>query len=178
MRGLLRLARGIDRLNYWIGRLTFVLMLIMVAIGAYNAIVRYLGRFIGTNLSSNLYIEAQWYLFSLIFLLGGAYVLERGAHVRVDIIYNRLSNQGKAWIDLIGAVVLLLPLCCVFLWYSYPAVANSWAIREQSSDPNGLARYPLKTMILVSFVLLALQGISEVIKQVAILRRHRSEEGR
>lgn len=169
MQVLLRIARWIDRLSEWLGWLTFGLTLVMVAVGAYNAITRYLGRFIGVNLSSNLYIEVQWYLFSLIFLLGAAYVLKRNAHVRVDILYDRLSIKGKAWIDLFGSSLLLLPMCGLVLVSSYPAVINSWQVLEMSSDPSGLPRYPLKTMILVAFTLLALQGISEVIKNIAIL---------
>lgn len=168
----LKLARWIDRLSEGLGWVTLGLTLIMVAVGAYNAISRYLGRFIGVNLSSNLYIEVQWYLFSLIFLLGAAYVLKRGEHVRVDILYGRLSRRGKAWIDLLGTLLLLLPLCAVIVIYSLPSVINSWKIKEGSSDPGGLDRYPLKAMLIVAFMLLALQGISEVIKQMAILSGH------
>ncbi|MGF1538004.1 MAG: TRAP transporter small permease subunit [Elainellaceae cyanobacterium] len=166
---LLKLSRWIDRLSEGLGWLTLGLTLVMVAVGAYNAISRYLGRFIGINLSSNLYIEVQWYLFSLIFLLGAAYVLKRGEHVRVDILYSRLSRRGKAIIDLLGALLLLLPLCATIVIYSLPSVINSWQIKEGSSDPGGLARYPLKAMLVVAFVFLALQGISELIKQIAIL---------
>lgn len=166
---LLRISRGIDRLSDAIGWLTFGLMLVMVVVGGYNAITRYLGQFIGINLSSNLYIEVQWYLFSLIFLLGAAYVLKQGAHVRVDILYGRLSAKGKAWIDLLGSLLLLLPVCFVFFYYSFPTVVSSWRILEQSSDASGLPRYPIKTAILVAFFLLGLQGISEIIKQIAIL---------
>ena len=93
---LLSIAVWIDRINDWIGKLTFFLTLVMVVVGAYNAVTRYLGRYIGVNLSSNLYIEVQWYLFSLVFLLGAAYVLKQGEHVRVDILYARLSRKGKA----------------------------------------------------------------------------------
>lgn len=169
MQFLLNVAKWIDRLNEGLGWITFGLTLIMVAMGAYNAITRYLGRFIGINLSSNLYIEVQWYLFSLIFLLGAAYVLKHNGHVRVDLLYNRLSRRGKAWIDLLGALLLLVPMCVLVFFYSVPAVVNSWQVLEMSSDPSGLPRYPLKTMILVAFFLLGLQGISESIKQIAIL---------
>lgn len=177
MQFLLKISRWIDRLSTAMGWLTVGLTLVMVAVGAYNAITRYLGRFIGINLSSNLYIEVQWYLFSLIFLLGACYVLQRGAHVRVDILYSRLSTRGKAWVDLLGSLLLLLPICLVVFVYSLPTVISSWQILEQSSDPNGLARYPLKTMILVAFALLALQGISEAIKQIAILLDHQEPAG-
>ncbi|NEQ30176.1 MAG: TRAP transporter small permease subunit [Leptolyngbya sp. SIO4C5] len=169
MRFLLKIAAWIDQLSEWIGRLTLLLTLVMVVMGAYNAITRYLGRYIGVNLSSNLYIEVQWYLFSLIFLLGAAYVLKRGAHVRVDIFYGRLSRKGKAWVDLLGGLLLLIPMSLLVLGYSLPSVINSWQIWEQSSDPSGLPRYPIKTMIIVAFLLLTLQGIAEVIKQAAII---------
>lgn len=170
MQFTLKIARWIDRLSEGLGWLTLGFTLVMVFVGAFNAISRYLGRYIGINLSSNLYIEAQWYLFSLVFLLGAPYVLRKGAHVRVDIVYNRLSRRGKAWVDLFGSLLLLLPMCITIFLYSYPSVLNSWAVLERSSDPSGLPRYPLKTVILAATGLLALQGISEIIKQIAILR--------
>ena len=169
MKPWLRLSRGIDRANEAIGHLTGWLVLAMVLIGAYNAIARYLGRHLGGNLSSNAYIELQWYLFSLVFLLGAAYTLRRGAHVRVDLLYGRLGERGKAWIDLVGTLVMLLPFSVFALWVSWPSVRNSWAVREVSPDPGGLARYPIKSVILVAFVLLILQGLSEVIKNVSVL---------
>jgi TRAP-type mannitol/chloroaromatic compound transport system permease small subunit len=166
---LLKLSRWIDRLSEGLGWFAIGCTLVMVVVGAYNAIVRYLGRYLGVNLSSNLYIEVQWYLFSLVFLLGAAYVLKRNNHVRVDILYTRLSPKGKAWINLLGGIFLLLPMCFVFLVASFPTVINSWQILEQSSDPSGLPRYPIKSVIILSFVFLGLQGISEIIKQLAIL---------
>ena len=165
----LRVARAVDRLNERIGRAVGWMTLLMVLLGAYNAVARYLGRYIGVNLSSNAYIEAQTYLFSLVFLLGAAYTLRRGAHVRVDLLYGRLGARGKAWIDLVGSLVLLLPFAVFCLWISWPSVRNSWAVREVSPDPGGLARYPLKAMILVAFALLILQGIAEAVKSLAIL---------
>lgn len=171
MQFLLQISRWIDRISRSLGRLALGLTLIMTAVGAYNAITRYLGRYIGTNLSSNRYIEVQWYLFSLIFLLGAAYVLQKDAHVRVDIIYGRLSERQKAWVDLLGALLMLLPFCAIVIFYSIPAVRNSWSVLEQSSDPSGLPRYPLKTVIPVAFAWLGIQGLSEVIKRVAFLRR-------
>ena len=166
----LRIARAVDRLNEWVGHATGWMLLAMVLIGAYNTVVRYLGRYLGTNLSSNAYLELQQYLFSLVFLLGAAYALRRGAHVRVDLVYGRLGERGKAWIDLIGTLFLLMPFSLLVLWVSWPAVRNSWEVREVSPDPGGLARYPIKTVLLVAFVLLILQGISEAIKHVATLR--------
>ncbi len=170
MNAWMKLARSIDRLSVGVGQLAGWLLLAMIGIGAYNALVRYLGRWLGDSLSSNAYIELQWYLFSLVFLLGASYALERGAHVRVDLLYGRLSRRGKAWIDLIGTLLLLLPFSVFGLLVSWPSVRNSWAVREVSPDPGGLARYPIKTAILVTFSLLILQGIAVAIRQVAILR--------
>lgn len=180
MRIWLLLSQAIDRLNEAIGRWVGWLTLAMVLIGAYNAVVRYLGGFLGRQLSSNAYLELQWYLFSLVFLLGASYTHQQGAHVRVDLIYGRLAERGRAWIDLVGTLVLMLPFTVVTLWLSWPSVRNSWAVREVSPDPGGLARYPIKSVILLAFVLLVLQGVSHAIKQVAILRgvaQARADEG-
>lgn len=170
MQNWLQLSRAIDRLNGAIGRFVGWLTLAMVLIGAYNAVVRYLGGYLGRNLSSNAYLELQWYLFSLVFLLGASYTFRQGAHVRVDLLYGRLAERGRAWIDLVGTLALMMPFTLFALWLSWPSVRNSWAVREVSPDPGGLARYPIKSMILLAFVLLALQGISQVIRQVAVLR--------
>lgn len=170
MRFLLRLSRGIDRINGAIGRWTAWLALIMVLIGAYNALARYSSRFTGTSLSSNAYIELQWYMFSVLFLMGAAYTLKHNAHVRVDVLFGRLSTRARCWINLLGTVLFLIPFCTVAMIVSWPAVSNSWAVLEGSPDPGGLPRYPVKTLILVAFALLILQGISIVIKQLAVLR--------
>jgi TRAP-type mannitol/chloroaromatic compound transport system permease small subunit len=142
----------------------------MVLIGAYNAITRYLGRYIGINLSSNAYIEAQWYLFSLLFLLCAGYALQQDAHVRVDVLFARFSPRVRSWINILGAVLLLIPFCIFLLWVSWPVVMNSWNVREVSPDPGGLPRWPLKAVIPVCFILLMVQGIAELIKEVARLR--------
>lgn len=167
---MLRLANGIDRVNGWIGRGGAWLGLLMILVGAYNAVVRYAGRFIGVNLSSNSYLELQWYLFSLVFLLGGAFALRERAHVRVDVFYSRLPARFRHWIDLAGAVLLLLPFCGFAVWATVPAVRSSWQVLETSPDPGGLPRYPLKTMILVGLALLALQGVAEIIKEIHAIR--------
>ena len=148
----------------------------MVLIGAYNAIVRYLGRFMSSNLSSNLYLELQWYLFSVLFLLGAGYALKEDAHVRVDVIYGRLSKRARAWINVVGSVLFLLPFSVFVLFVSWPSVRNSWTIREMSPDPGGLPRYPLKAVILVCFVLLIAQGIAELVRDVSVLRRGAEDE--
>lgn len=170
MQRWLRIARSIDRVNEHIGRGVYWLTLVMVLVGAYNAIVRYLDRYTGLGLSSNTYIELQWYLFSVLFMLGAAYTLKHNAHVRVDVLFSRLSSKGQAWINLLGTVLFLLPFCALMLWVSWPTVRNSWAILEQSPDPGGLPRYPIKTMIPIAFILLFVQGLSMLIKQVAILQ--------
>src|SRR6056297_2505161 len=141
----LRWADRIDGLNEWTGRIIYWLTLGMVAIGAFNAIARYLDKYTGLGLSSNSWIELQWYLFSLVFLLGAAYTLKQDDHVRVDVLYNWLSRRGRAWINVLGTVLFLLPFCAVVFWMSIPFVVDSWAILEQSSDPGGLPRYPIKT---------------------------------
>ena len=169
MRALLTIAEGIDGLNRWMGRLVAWLTGVMVLIGAGNAIARYLERDAGIRLSSNAYIEAQWYLFSLVFLLGAAHTLSVNEHVRVDVLYGRLSIRSRVWIDLVGMLVLLLPFCGFALWVSWPSVANSWETLEVSPDPGGLARYPIKSAIIACFALLFLQGISETIKRAAWL---------
>ena len=164
MRTLLPLSRAIDKLNGLIGQAIAWATLLMILIGAYNAIIRYLGRFLGTNLSSNVYLELQWYLFSAIFLLGAAWTLKEDAHVRVDVLFDRVSPRSQRMINVGGALLLLLPFCVFVFWTSVPSILNSWSILEGSPDPGGLPRYPIKSLILVSVVLLALQGISELIK--------------
>ena len=169
---LLPIARGIDRLNNWIGKGCYLLVILMIALGVWNVIGRFLGRAIGMNLTSNSLIEGQWYLFSLLFLLGAGYTLLKNGHVRVDIFYNRWSKRKQAIANLIGSILFLIPFCILLFWASWSEVMNSWAILEISPDPGGLPRYPLKTMILVSIVLLFLQGIAEIIKNWAFLTGH------
>ena len=163
-------TRFVDRITGRLGRVISWLTLAMILIGAYNAIARYLGRFIGVNLSSNLYLELQWYLFSLVFLLGAGYALKENAHVRVDVLYGRLRPKARAKIDLIGSVLMLIPFCIFVLWVSWPSIHNSWLVREGSPDPGGLPRYPLKAVIIVAFVLLLVQGISELVKDFRVMR--------
>jgi TRAP-type mannitol/chloroaromatic compound transport system permease small subunit len=165
---LLQIAKVIDTINEWIGRLTYWLVLFMVLIGVWNVAGRYLGRFFGQNLTSNALIEVQWYLFDLVFLLGAAYTLKHDDHVRVDIFYKDWNPRRKALANLVGTLLFLMPFCCLVIYYSWGTVINSWRIQEMSPDPGGLPRYPIKSMIIVSLVLLILQGISEAIKNWAI----------
>jgi len=168
----LRFARMIDRFTGLIGRGVSWLAVAMIAIGAYNAIVRYLGRFFGFNLSSNLYLELQWYLFSLIFLLGAAYTLRQDSHVRVDVLYGRLKPRAKAWIDLLGSLFFLIPFCVFAFWSALPSVINSWTVREGSPDPGGLpARYLIKFSITIGVALLLLQALATVAESILSLRK-------
>ena len=165
-----RLSRAIDRLSGACGVLAGLACLLMIVIGAFNALARYADRFTGWGLSSNAYIEAQWYLFSIVFLLGGAVSLRDGRHVRVDVLSGRLGDRGRAGIELAGGILFLIPFSIFVILMSWTWVVSSWKIGEGSSDPGGLPRYPIKALILVAFALLAMQGVSEVIKAWRILR--------
>lgn len=167
---LRKLSASIDGLNDKIGAVIRWLVLIMVFIGAANAIVRYFARSQKWALNLTPVTEAQWYLFSVIFLMGAAYALNHDVHVRVDVMYERLSAKGQAWIDLLGTVFLLIPFSVLMLYVSYPAVRASWSVREVSPDPGGLPRYPIKALILVCFALLLLQAFSQIVKQVDVIR--------
>ena len=173
----LRLARLIDRVNAAIGKAACGLMIALVGLGAMTAVLRYVGRPLGVSLTSNAFLEGQWYLFSAVFLLGAAWTLRENAHVRVDVLYGRLGPRGKAWTDLLGALLFLLPFCALMLWATGPSVAESWAVREVSPDPGGLPRWPIKALVPVAFVLLFLQGVAQAIKAVATLRGHNPAEG-
>ncbi len=172
---MLAISQKIDRFNDRVGHMVGWLSLAMIGIGAFNALARYLGKYTDTQLASNALIEMQWYLFSLVFLLGSAYTLRQDKHVRVDVFYGRLSRQGKAWIDLVGGFVFLLPFCLFGLWTCFPSVMNSIDSRELSPDPGGLPRYPIKAVILVCFSLLLAQGLSEIIKRLEIIRTPEGE---
>ena len=169
MKRLLSVSQKIDAINESIGKSMYWLTLAAVLVGAFNALVRYLDRFTGWGLSSNTYIEAQWYLFGIFFLMSAAYTLRHNEHVRVDVLYGKLSEKGRAWIDVLGAILFLIPFCVLMIAVCIPAVSNSWAVLEMSPDPGGLPRYPIKTIIPVAFFFLLLQGISQLIKSTAVL---------
>ncbi|MGK7900041.1 MAG: TRAP transporter small permease subunit [Hormoscilla sp.] len=168
MQKLLRLSKIIDRINQSIGQLTLWLVLIMIIVGVWNVIGRYLGNAIGQNLSSNSLIETQWYLFDIIFLVSAAYALKHNEHVRVDLFYSGWPPKRKALVNFIGTLLFLIPFSILVIYFSWQAVYYSWKILEASPDPGGLPRYPIKTMIPIAFALLILQGISEAIKNFAI----------
>lgn len=163
---LLRLA---DRVSSAIGWLAARLVVVMVAAGALGAVLRYLARPLGIAPALNAIADVQWMLFSAVFLLGAAWALAEDAHVRVDVLYGRLSPRRRAWIDLLGSVLLLLPFCALLLWTTWPAVLESVALREAALDPGGLARWPVKLVVPVAVVLLALQGVVEAVKAMLTL---------
>jgi TRAP-type mannitol/chloroaromatic compound transport system permease small subunit len=171
------LARAIDRTSDVTGRIVCWFGVAMIAVGAFNALARHLSRSLGTNLSSTALIELQWYLFSLLFLLGAAYTLRHDGHVRVDVFSARLSARGRAWVDLAGTVFFLLPFCGLMLWLTWPSVRNSYVVSERSPDPGGLLRWPIKAAILLGFALLVLQALSLLIHRVGTLRGSREAAG-
>lgn len=170
MQFLLAISKLIDTINEWVGRVVLWLVVPMVAVGAYNAIGRSLDKAVGTRLASNTYFELQWYIFSLIFLLMVGYVLKHDGHIRVDVVYARLGERGRAWVNMLGSILFLVPFALILFYVSLPLVAFSVQVREVSSDAGGLPRWPLKLVLLPAFILLALQGFSEFIKNLAFLR--------
>jgi TRAP-type mannitol/chloroaromatic compound transport system permease small subunit len=166
---LLRCSRVIDQVNTQVANVVIWLTLLMIVIGFLNVTLRYAGWWLGMNLTSNMALEAQWYLFSIVFLFLGAYTLLRDSHVRVDVLYAGLSDHARAWINLIGTVVFLIPFCILIVYLSWPFVRYSVAVLEMSPDPGGLPRWPIKIAIPVAFFLVVMQGISLAIQAAAFL---------
>jgi len=162
---LLGIARAIDAVNERIGRAVLWLVLAVTLISAANALRRY-----GFGMSSNAWLEIQWYLFGAIFLLAAGYTLKHNGHVRVDVLYGRWPPRARAWIDLLGTALFLLPLCVLMVWLSWHGFIESFQRGELSSDAGGLIRWPVRLLIPLGFALLGLQGVSELIKRVAFLR--------
>ena len=183
MKGWLRFSRGVDTLMEWVGALSMVLVTLLLGVGIYNVVVRYIGRLTQRNLASNTLLEAQWYLFSIIFFLGFAFILKRNTHVRVDFLYQNFGPKARARVNLFGTIVFLLPFCLLGIYVTFEPVLRSWGLRpdgswgmwERSPDAGGLPRAPLKSMILVAFALLILQGVSDIIRHIAVLRGVESE---
>jgi TRAP-type mannitol/chloroaromatic compound transport system permease small subunit len=161
----LALSKLIDALNERTGHAVYWLILAAVLVSAGNAIVRYL-----FDMSSNGWLELQWYLFSAVFLLAAGYTLRHNEHVRIDLIFTRLPARKRAWIDLFGGVFFLLPIAVVIMALSWPVFMESYLRHEVSADAGGLLRWPAKLLIPLGFLLLSLQGVSEIIKRIAFLR--------
>jgi len=186
VRGLLAVSAFIDWINEKVGFVTNFLVLLAVVVSAGNAMSRY-----AFNLSSNAWLEVQWYMFAVIVMFGAAYTLRRNEHVRVEIFYLMLSERGQLWLDLICTVVFMVPICLLLAYLSWPFFAlslpnwlrpeqihnlfsgslpdwsNDWG--EMSGNAGGLVRWPIKFVLPAGFVLLALQGVSEIIKRIAAL---------
>src|SRR3954466_12779500 len=165
MKGLLGLSRAIDRLNENIGKLSYWLILAAVLISAGNAIVRYT-----LDTSSNSWLELQWYLFSFVFLFCAGYTLLHNQHVRIDIVSGMLSARGRAWIDILGTIFFLLPMAIAIMWLSWPVFVDAYQTNEVSTNAGGLVVWPARLMLPAGFMLLVLQGISELIKRIAFLQ--------
>ena len=165
MQALLAISRVIDWINARLGVVARWLVLIACLLSAGNAASRYV-----LSASSNAWLEIQWYLFSGIFLLGASYTLKVNEHVRVDLIYAYVSGRTRLWIDIFGLIFFLLPATIILAKMTWPFFLDSWMRDEQSNNAGGLARWPVKLLLPVGFVLLSAQGISELIKRFAALR--------
>jgi TRAP-type mannitol/chloroaromatic compound transport system permease small subunit len=170
--GLLKASRVIDAVNDRFGTLATWLVLFAVLISTGNAIARY-----AFNTSSNAWLEVQWYLFSAVFLLCSGYTLLRNEHIRIDIVYGHFTRRTQIWIDIVGTVLFLLPMAIIIGWLSWPMFWNSYVGHEMSMNAGGLIRWPVKLLVPVGFLLLVLQGLSELVKKIAILTGHVADSG-
>ena len=165
MKPLLAFSRAIDWLNEHVGRLVYWGVLVMVLVSAANATSRY-----ALNMASNAWLELQWYLFALVFLLCSGYTLLHNEHIRIDVVSSNLSRRAQVWVDIFGLLVFLLPMTLFIMWLSWPIFMNAWTSGEISGSAGGLIRWPARLMVPVGFFLLSLQGLSELIKRIAFLQ--------
>jgi len=165
MAGLLALSRAIDRFNEFVGKSVGWLILLSILISAINAVIRKV-----FSISSNAWLEAQWYLFGAAFLLAAAYTLKQNEHIRIDIVYGMFSRRIQHWIDLLGHMFFLMPFVLLMVYFFTPYFLLSYRSGEVSTNSGGLTIWPAKALLLAGFVLLAIQGISEIIKKIAIMR--------
>ncbi len=168
-RGFLAYQRWADNLAEITGKGAQWAVIPTVAVGFINVVLRYVGQWRGIRLTSNAVIELQWYLYSLIFLLGFNYILKHQINVRVDFWFANQSKKRKAMIDFFGHMIALIPFAMIGLWVSIPQVVTSWSLNEQSPDADGLPRAPIKTMIAVAFALLLIQAFAEMVKLYTVL---------
>jgi TRAP-type mannitol/chloroaromatic compound transport system permease small subunit len=167
MKALLTLSRGIDALNERLSVIADWLVLLSCLISAGNAFSRY-----AFSISSNAWLEIQWYMFGALVLLGASYTLRRNEHVRVDIVYSNVSTRRQIGIDIFGSILFLLPATIILCYLSWPIFYNSWIQGEVSANAGGLLRWPIKIFLPIGFALLSLQGLSELIKRIAMLSGH------
>jgi len=165
VRSLLAISAAIDRLNAKIGAVANFLILLSCLVSAGNAMTRY-----AFNLSSNAWLEAQWYMFAVVVMFGASYTLRRNEHVRVEIFYLMLSERGQEWLDLICTLLFMVPVWLLLAYLSWPFFYQAFEVNEWSSNAGGLLRWPIKFVLPGGFALLALQGVSEVIKRIAALK--------
>lgn len=165
MRALLKFSNAVDWVNAQIGKYVIWLILASTVISAVNAVIRKV-----FNMSSNAYLEVQWYLFAAAFLLAAGYTLLHGEHVKIDVVSSKLSKRGQIWIDIIGFSVFLTPVCLAILYYGIPFFLQGYRSNEMSGNAGGLIRWPVYAMIPLGFGLLMLQGWSELIKRIAFLK--------
>ena len=165
MTGLLRLSAGIDRMNELIGKSAYWLILVAVLVSTVNAIIRK-----AFDVSSNAWLELQWQLFGAVFMLCAAYTFLKNEHIRIDIVNSRLPKRVRDWIDLLGHIFFLMPFVLIMLYDGIPFFLASWRIGEQSMNAGGLVQWTAKGLIPLGFFLLFLQGISEIIKRLAVMR--------
>ncbi len=165
MNFFLRISRAIDLVNALFGKIANVLILLACLVSAGNASMRY-----AFSISSNAWLEIQWYMFAGIVLLGASYTLKLNEHVRVDLIYGSASEHTRLWIDIVGIILFLLPATALFTYLSWPLFQISWDLQEISSNAGGFIRWPVKLILPLGFELLTAHGISELIKRIAALR--------
>jgi TRAP-type mannitol/chloroaromatic compound transport system permease small subunit len=165
MQALLKFSKAVDWLNSQVGKWVIWLILASTVISGVNAVVRK-----AFNMSSNAYLEVQWYLFAAAFLLAAGFTLLQGEHVKIDVFSSKLSKRKQIWIDVIGFVFFLTPVCLTILWYGIPFFLQGYASNEMSSNAGGLIRWPVYLFIPIGFTLLLLQGLSELIKRIAFLQ--------
>lgn len=164
MTPLLSLSRLIDGMSNLIGRAMMWFLLATTLISASNAIIRKV-----FNISSNAFLEIQWYLFAAVFMLGSGYAFLKNAHVRIDFISSKFSARGRNIVDVIGILVFVFPLCYLMVKLSWPVFENAWVSGEMSSNAGGLIRWPVYGVIPLGFTILAVQALSELIKRLAFL---------
>lgn len=162
---LLKLSQGIDAIGRLVGKSIIWLILATALISAGNAVARK-----AFNIGSNAFLEIQWYLFAAVFMLGAGYAFLQNAHVRIDVIANKLSPRVRNCVDIFGIIVFLLPLCYFMITFSWPVVYGAYVSGEMSSNAGGLIRWPVYAMVPGGFALLGLQAVSELIKRVAFLK--------
>jgi TRAP-type mannitol/chloroaromatic compound transport system permease small subunit len=165
MQPLLALSRGIDRLNEMIGKTVMWAIFVAIIVSAANAVVRKL-----FNTSSNAWLELQWYLFGAAFFLASAYTLKQNEHIRIDIFYGTRSRRTQHWIDLIGHVFFLMPFVALMAWMMVPYTLAAIRSGQISTNAGGLLIWPARAIMAGGFILLVLQGISEIIKKIAVMR--------